>query len=200
MDGLFCGVLIGYLFHFKPQLLARAANWRLLVAAAVLLTPNYFLDVESRYMYTCGLTCTYLAFACILIWAIHVPPKTGHLLAWPVNFLARIGYYSYSIYLWHWIVIGYLRQYLRYKCLTTGSPFAWTSAWETWQWPLSVIFSIIVGIAMAIVIEMPVLKLRDRWFPSRTRSNPVLARGNELNPIPVLDPVVEADSVPTRVR
>ena len=67
------------------------------------------------------------------------------------------------------VVIGYLRQYLRYKCMTSGNPFAWSSEWEKLQWPLSVAFSVIVGIAMAMIVEQPVLKLRDRWFPSRTR-------------------------------
>jgi peptidoglycan/LPS O-acetylase OafA/YrhL len=99
---------------------------------------------------------------------VQAPLAKSRLLALPINLLARIGFYSYSIYLWHWIVIGYVRQYLRYKCMTTATPFAWSSEWEWWQWPLSMAFSIIVGIAMAVIVEQPVLKLRDRWFPSRT--------------------------------
>jgi peptidoglycan/LPS O-acetylase OafA/YrhL len=169
LDGLFCGVMIGYLSHFKPQLLARVARWPLLIAGAMLLTPIYFFEIENWNMYSWGLTCTFLGFACILVWVIHLPVKPGHLLAWPVNLLAPIGFYSYSIYLWHWIVIYYLRPYLRYKCIQTGSPVAWNSEMETWQWPVCVAFSIIVGIAMAVLVEQPVLRLRDRWFPSRTR-------------------------------
>ena len=184
MDGLFCGVTVGYLFHFKPQLLAQAKAWRLLFAASILLMPIYFLDLENWHMYTWGLTCAFLGFACVLIWAVHVPIARGSLLAWPVNVLARVGFYSYSIYLWHWIVIGYIRQYVRYKCKTTGSPFMWTSGWESLQWPLSVAFSILVGIAMAVVVEQPVLKLRDRWFPSRTRL--MSTQGEETEQLPPL--------------
>jgi peptidoglycan/LPS O-acetylase OafA/YrhL len=169
MDGLFCGVTIGYLYHFKPQFLARVPGWRLLFAGAILLIPIYFLNLENWHMYTWGLTSTFLGFACIVTWAVRIPLPRGRLLALPVDLLGRIGFYSYSIYLWHWIVIGYLRQYLRYKCITTGRPFAWSSAIERLQWPLSMGFSIIVGITMAAAVEQPVLKLRDRWFPSRTR-------------------------------
>jgi peptidoglycan/LPS O-acetylase OafA/YrhL len=169
MDGLFCGVMVGYLFHFKPQLLARVARWPLLVAGVILLCPVYYLNIEYSGMYTWGLTSTFLGFACILVWAIHVPFRQDHLLALPVNLLARIGFYSYSIYLWHWLIIFYLRPYVRLRCMKTSSPVAWSSAMERGQWLFCVVFSIIVGIGMAVVIEQPALRLRDRWFPSRTR-------------------------------
>jgi peptidoglycan/LPS O-acetylase OafA/YrhL len=189
MDGLFCGVTVGYLFHFKPQLLARVPGWRLLFAAGILLMPVYFLDLENWHMYTWGLTCAFVGFACIVTWAVHVPLPRGRLLAWPITLLARIGFYSYSIYLWHWIVIGYIRQYIRYKCMTTGSPFVWNGEWETLQWPLCVACSIIVGIAMAMIVEQPALRLRDRWFPSRTRLTSDLASGTaELSPPPPPQP------------
>lgn len=177
MDALFCGVMLGYFFHFKPQLLARVSRWPLLVAGCALLTPIYFLEIESWHMYTWGLTCTYVGFACILVWAIHTPFRSAHLASLPVNLLAPIGFYSYSIYLWHWLIIYWLRPYIRYRCITTGAPFLWSSAWETWQWPLCVAFSILAGIAMAVVVEQPVLRLRDRWFPSRTQ-NPAAPGAN----------------------
>ncbi len=173
MDGLFCGVMIGYLFHFKPKLLSRVAGWPLLIAGIALLTPIYFFEIENWNMYTWGLTCTFLGFACIVICAIHVPLERGRLLALPVDLLARIGFYSYSIYLWHWLIIYYLRPYFRDRCITTGSPVAWSSEMESGQWLFCVGFSIIVGIAMAVVVEQPVLRLRDRWFPSRTRSSAI---------------------------
>src|SRR5579872_440719 len=169
MDGLFCGVTIGYFYHFKPQLLARIPGWRLLFAASILLIPIYFLNLESWHMYTWGLSTTFLGFGCLVTWAARVRLASGRLLAFPVHLLARIGFYSYSIYLWHWMVIGYFRQYLRYKCITTGTPFAWSPQMENLQWSLSMGFSIVIGITMAVLVEQPVLKFRDRWLPSRTR-------------------------------
>ncbi len=170
MDALFCGVMVGYLYHFRPQFLIRLARWPLLVAGLMLLSPMYCMNVEYWHMYTWGLTCTYIGYACVMIWAIHMPYRQGHLLTFPVEALARIGFYSYSIYLWHWLVVFYLRPYIRAKCITIGRPFAWSSTLETWQWPASVVLCILVGIGTAIIVEQPFLRLRDRWFPSRTRA------------------------------
>ena len=169
MDALFCGVTIGYLFHFRPQILARLAHWKLLIAGAMLLTPVYFIEVPYPWMYTWGLTCTYIGFACVLTWAVHQRPPQGKLTALPIKLLAKIGFYSYSIYLWHWLIIEDFGTFIRHECLATGHPFAWSPTLQTWQWPVLSIASVIVGIAMAKVVEVPVLRLRDRWFPSRTR-------------------------------
>lgn len=168
MDGLFCGVTIGYLFHFKPQILSRMARWPILAAGGLLLVPIYYMNLEYWHMYTWGLTCTFLGFACIVTWAIHADFKLGRVLSLPVNLLARIGFYSYSIYLWHWILIYYLRPYIQRMCMTTGSPMAWSGTLQTWQWPFCIALSLLVGVAMALIVEQPVLRLRDRWFPSRS--------------------------------
>lgn len=34
--------------------------------------------------------------------------------------------------------------------------------------PIYLVGSLVAGVAMAKVVEMPALKLRDRWFPSRS--------------------------------
>jgi peptidoglycan/LPS O-acetylase OafA/YrhL len=170
MDGLFCGVTIGYLHCFRPQFLQRMARWPLLLAGGMLLTPLYYMNLDYWHMYTWGLTCTYLGFACVMIWAIHVPYRKGHVLTWPVEVLAKVGFYSYSIYLWHWLIIFYLRPFVRDQCLATGRPFAWSHALETWQWPVCVALCIVVGTAMAIIVEQPFLRMRDRWFPSQARA------------------------------
>lgn len=171
MDALFCGVTIGYLYHFKPQMLSRIARWPLLAAGGVLLVPIYYMNLEYWHMYTWGLTTTFLGFACIVTWAVHADFKAGRALSFPIELLARIGFYSYSIYLWHWILIYYLRPYIRRLCMTTGSPMAWSSTLQFWQWPVCIGLSISVGILMAIVVEQPVLRLRERWFPSRSSSS-----------------------------
>lgn len=170
MDALFCGVTIGYFFHFKPEILARVARWPLLIAGGALLIPVFLMEIWRWDMYSWGLTCTLLGFACILTWAIHVRLRTGHFLTWPISLLARLGFYSYSIYLWHWFVFYYLRPVVRSQIIGSGFPFAWTVAWENRQWMICLVFSVILGIGMALLIEQPVLRLRDRWFPSRTRS------------------------------
>ena len=73
--------------------------------------------------------------------------------------LATIGSYSYSIYLWHMATIYFVTPKLR----------------DSVSWDIrSVIYLVsafVVGIAMANLLELPLLTLRDRWFPSRIRTD-----------------------------
>jgi peptidoglycan/LPS O-acetylase OafA/YrhL len=92
------------------------------------------------------LTAAYLGFGLLLAWAISKEPitKAGRLT---VNGFAAIGVYSYSIYLWHVPVIFLFRG-------TWGQ-----TALSFWA---SLAASILVGIAMAKLVEMPSLRVRDK--------------------------------------
>jgi peptidoglycan/LPS O-acetylase OafA/YrhL len=73
--------------------------------------------------------------------------------------LAFVGFYSYSIYLWHLPVATWLPMIVRRLPvqLTPGTVQL-----------LYVCASVAVGVAMATLIELPLLALRERWFPSRS--------------------------------
>ena len=92
------------------------------------------------------MTTAYLGFGLLLAWAISKEPvtKAGRLT---VNTIAAIGVYSYSIYLWHVPVIFLFRG-------TWGQ-----TALSFWS---SLAASLLVGIAMAKLVEMPALQLRDK--------------------------------------
>ena len=75
--------------------------------------------------------------------------------------LAKVGAYSYSIYLWHIAVAVWglpLLERLNHSDLGYGARLAiyWCG-------------SLVVGVGMAKLVEVPTLSLRDRWFPSRAR-------------------------------
>jgi peptidoglycan/LPS O-acetylase OafA/YrhL len=79
-----------------------------------------------------------------------------------VKMSACVGSHSYSIYLWHagaqqWVALFLTRIVLRTDNWFIGSATYLAS-------------SILLGILMALAIEFPVLKLRDRWFPSRSKA------------------------------
>jgi len=70
---------------------------------------------------------------------------------------AFVGMYSYSIYLWHSMVLQHYQGFLKLFWPTIhGSALFWGY----------VIISLAAGIALSRTIEYPALNLRDRLFPS----------------------------------
>jgi peptidoglycan/LPS O-acetylase OafA/YrhL len=176
LDGIAWGVLLSYLYHFRrTDLLAFLDRNRVWVAAAsaVLLLPPFIWTLgESWILTTVGLTAVDLGFAGLLILSITHPPRLSprlhRALGAPLaRGLAALGFYSYSIYLWHMPVTNWLMESLRrHGWFAFGPP---TLAW-TLDLAVYVGGSIVLGIIMAKAVEGPSLKLRDRLFPSRSTS------------------------------
>lgn len=161
IDSLMFGVLMSYYYHFDSGSLEgvvrRIGIGRLFAVGALLLLPPFLLPIrDSILMQTLGLTTNYLAGGAIVLaavaWERGRQPAAG--------LMAIIGVYSYSIYIWHlavkrWglplleTVVGFERG-----GLVSLAVFA--------------VASIVVGATMAKLIEMPVLRIRDRFFPSRS--------------------------------
>lgn len=160
-DALLFGVLLAYLAHTRPvQLAGLVRRWRWVMVAAGLagILPCALWPMTVPLVYVGGLTTLYLGMGLLLLAGLYgFPdwPRTARLL----KPLAAIGVYSYSLYLWHiparWaapVVVKWL-----------GAP-GWYAA-ELWVY---VALSLLLGIGMARALELPVLRLRDRWLPSRS--------------------------------
>jgi len=145
-DALFLGVALAWFYHFYPNRLRVTYGARLLLLAFPLLWPSFVYDWKSPFAATWMLLLRSLGFGCILVWGIN-SSWLGKLK--PV---AKIGFYSYSIYLWHWPVATFFES--------VDPSLFW--------FVLYVAVSCAVGIAMAKLIEVPMLKVRDRYFHSRT--------------------------------
>src|SRR5271156_3428325 len=169
IDELFFGVLLGYLYSFHREELdefMRPTKTRVTIglAAAVFLSACFIFPGTGRFFVMFGPTFLYLGFGGLLLLCLYVRDVLPPRLAGPLEKLgaaaAFVGLYSYSIYLWQGIVGVYairgMEKYLHFEL--TGLPrFAW------------IFFGCaIFGIVMARLIEFPVLKLRDRFFPPVT--------------------------------
>ena len=186
LDSLLWGVTLSYFYHFRGRRLARVVEARrdlILLASIICLAPCLFLPSSSVFMETVGFTLLYLGFGGVLLLTLH--PRTPRTLTAPASWpavraaltgavttgLQWVGVYSYSIYLWHmpvqtWVVIG-LGRLLRWAP-PPGLALAMYFA-----------DSIIIGVLMARLIELPGLAIRDRWLPSRAvRSAPWWARAS----------------------
>jgi peptidoglycan/LPS O-acetylase OafA/YrhL len=87
------------------------------------------------------------------------------------NLLARIGTYSYSIYLWHLVAaslgLTLFRRFYAKLSVIVPSGLMSQQPQPLIAFAAYVAGSVASGIIRAKLVEMPVLKLRDRYFPGR---------------------------------
>jgi peptidoglycan/LPS O-acetylase OafA/YrhL len=157
VDGLFGGVTLGYLNHFKPRWFAKLTGNYALPIAALLLSPVIFFEQQDHRIQRFGLTGIALGFIFIVAWAVVRTPesKMGQRVA--AGF-ASIGLYSYSIYLWHTAIAD---------AFISHPPSTFLKFWSY------ILCCIVGGMAMAYLVEIPYLRLRDRLFPAGTIDNAV---------------------------
>lgn len=170
IDALFFGVLLGYLHHFRPGFLPRLLESRrnrlgIELIAALLISACFVFDLESRFMLAFGFTLLYLGFGGLLALALYSEPSRNDspgrgraAMSRLGDALAYMGMYSYSIYLWHLMVERYGLRALRSFVPAVQSAVL--------LFILYAVASIVLGIVLARTIEFPVLRLRDRIFPS----------------------------------
>ncbi len=157
IDSLFAGVTLGYLYHFKPGWFARLTGHYALIVSLVCCLPAVFLSSWDRRMQTFGLTGLFVGFSFLLAWAIDRSPRNEAAKAL-MRHVAAIGEYSYSIYLWHWILSLVFNQ-------------APATALFFWAY---ILLSLAVGILMSKLIEMPMLAVRNKILPALSGSSPSL--------------------------
>lgn len=149
-DALLAGVLLGYLYHFRYDWFAKVSRARWLLVSAALLAPMLYLERNTRAVETLGLAALTIAFFFLVAWSVH---REAMLPGLAGKALARIGFYSYSIYLWHIYLTPRVLHY----------PVTFFSFW------LYIIASISVGILTANLIELPFLVIRERIIPREGR-------------------------------
>ena len=158
IDSLFFGVLLSYFYHKNRVAFlekARQHRWPCILAGTLLLLPPFLVGLPyTPWLYTVGFSLLYVGAGLILIGFLGLEiPDFG----WSRG-LAYIGSHSYSIYLWHMVIREWVVPRLTTQYTVTTSIY--------------LVGSILVGILASALVEFPVLRLRDRWFPSRTSPAP----------------------------
>ena len=142
LDTLFVGVAIGYYAHFDPVSFQEARKKRVLVLGLLLALVSIVIPISVIL----GFTFASVGFGCMVAWAANRSASKGRL----VRLIAWIGYYSYSIYLWHAAVMLVFYRLPRFWIL----------------FPVFMVACVAVGVFAAKLIELPMISIRDKVFPS----------------------------------
>lgn len=168
-DSLLFGVFMAYQYHFnKENLTAFFSKYKikLYVLASLFISTLFFYPEETFFMNTIGLSFLYVGFGIILIQFVITPninENISKIISKPLyNWIGIVGYYSYSIYLFHLLAKNFIADWLVKKL-----PFELHFRIE---FVLYFFTSIFLGILVSKIIEIPFLKLRDKYFPRRAKA------------------------------
>jgi peptidoglycan/LPS O-acetylase OafA/YrhL len=159
MDALFFGVLISYYWNFgslkENQFLKSKKNWFIFLGIILFLPPFFFKSIFDPWFFVFGMTTNYLAGGLLLLGVLNREVQ--------VNFfsktIAYIGTYSYSIYLWHFMIQDWIvRALMKQAGIDNWFFYAGFYLFGT----------IILGIVFSKIVEFPLLRIRDKYFPSRS--------------------------------
>ncbi len=177
IDSLFFGALLAYLTHYHhlAERLRWFPSWGRVAAGLTLLVPAFIFARETdRWVTVTGFNLFYLGSGLLVLGAVHFKESSSRLL----RILGGLGAASYSIYLWHlpvnaWLGARILRNHdaspLFYGCYLA----------------VCVLGALLLGYVMAWAVELPILRLRDRFCPSRSEAAAtpgIPAAGNGCSP------------------
>jgi peptidoglycan/LPS O-acetylase OafA/YrhL len=160
VDALAAGVLLAVLRMHAPAVFERWVARRWLWAAATA-AGIYFLSgvtKDSALGSTLGYTVAYLtgaAFLLLLHGAAWVP-RAG-VLTRP---MAALGRYAYGVYIWHVFAAEFVLDRLLGMDYGSFGPAAQLAKFGS---------AIVAGVLATLLLERPVLRLRDRLVPSAAR-------------------------------
>ena len=156
VDSLFFGVLLFYIYNYqKPQLikfLKSKLNFVFLIVSILYIATDFvFYRGDHRWMAVISLGLHPWFFGCIMLNFLEYKAQWINKLIKP---FAYVGMYSYPIYLFHGRINVVAYHFFQ----------------GYWYYIAFFSLSIIVGILISKIVEYPVLRFRDKYFPSRSKS------------------------------
>jgi peptidoglycan/LPS O-acetylase OafA/YrhL len=175
LDALLFGVGVRAVAEYFPERFAEGRRWRhaLVAIGLALWSLNLWIEPATAFVRTLGLTLNYLGSAAFLLAACHTHAadfgRAARYVAPLASSLAWVGLYSYTIYLWHVTAMGIAGREIGARLLQAQARSPSSISWLAAAAALCVA-AVLVGVAASKLVEWPVLRLRDRWFPSRLSS------------------------------
>ncbi len=173
LDSLFAGVFVSYYYHFQykeiHEFYLRYRRYLLLLILPLISFTPFINVLKFSFVKTIGFTLIYMAFSFLLmafLFEANIGSKIKKIVSRPFyDGVARIGFYSYSIYLFHTYIVRFLvGENYPYEQYMAGK-YTYANVLESFI--IYYILSILLGIGVSRIFEMPMLRLRDKWFPKR---------------------------------
>jgi peptidoglycan/LPS O-acetylase OafA/YrhL len=163
IDSLAAGVLLAVVRVHAPATFAGLLRRRYLWAGLVLLGGWWLVAIgkEGTLGATLGYTVAYLTAAAFVL-LLH-DARWVDRARWLSRPMAAMGRYSYGIYIWHVLAAHLLLDQLPGLDYQSATPAAQAAKYGA---------AIVTGIGATVLVERPVLRLRDRLFPARTAPAP----------------------------
>jgi peptidoglycan/LPS O-acetylase OafA/YrhL len=162
IDSLFAGVMLSALYHYRREKLERfATKYGILLVPlgiALMAIPFVFALDSTRWIHGIGYTLLYLGGVMVLAVAV----TRQDLKHWFWQGWAKIGMDSYSIYLWHAAALMLVAEPLRRIIPQAGNWYFYAMIY--------IGSSLALGMTMSKLVEWPILRIRDRYFPSRSNA------------------------------
>ncbi len=176
IDSLLFGVILTALLQFYPAHFDWIANRRALLISVWISAMAFmaYANHKPEILYTFGYTWIYSGYAAFMLLLYRHSGAIRNFVAYRV--IAKIGVYSYGIYLWHLAV--------RDACFGFASHFNPAVRWPV-AMALEYVTAIVLGAILTHLVEWPALRLRDRLFPAKDRLHSIIASADVSRFAPV---------------
>ena len=158
IDSLLFGVVLTALLQFYPRYFAAIVNRKGLLISIFVSAIAFVALAHDKLtiLYSIGYTWIYVAYGAFMLLLYGHSGTIRDFVAYRV--VAKVGVYSYGIYLWHLSV--------RDTCFNIANHLV-----PGLRWPVAMLMqyvtAIVLGAIFTHLIEWPALRVRDRLFPAK---------------------------------
>lgn len=160
IDGIILGVLLAILYHYRPETFRRMQEFRWLWLLILAITLGFFrLDLHRWWVASVSFDAANFSGVALLMLVSRRREAKKHNALY--RLVAWIGVYSYGIYVWHVSVLeplGVIGGRLPHSLV------------PLWMGVTPLVAAVAAGVITTKLVELPMLRLRDRLFPRQVDS------------------------------
>ncbi|WP_395334617.1 hypothetical protein WBP06_23835 [Novosphingobium sp. BL-8H] len=179
IDALSCGMALRYIHVFHRDLFDKIGSCKIPLAVSWM-AGAYIISIynaQSDFMHSVGLTIVYLTAASFILFCYDMPAPISRSIF--VRGMAYVGLFSYAIYVLQYAAVKPSVVLANHLHLTGTSDAVFRIA-------LSYAGAFVAGVIVTILVERPMLNLRNFLFPQYGLHARQRDLFREVEPIPVI--------------